>query len=129
MDSTLGRSSENHAPGGAAKPYYLTEQNEQGVILYLSNKSVENVQIDGYFIYKRDAKELANGDNADIYHRWFQDYRHAGGALVMFSRRRLPVRQQAGRYGRTLMSIPQRLGATSTPTPAKSGSIIFSRIK
>jgi hypothetical protein len=64
---TLGRSSENHAPGGAAKPYYLTEQNEQGVILYLSNKSVENVQIDGYFIYKRDAKELANGDNADIY--------------------------------------------------------------
>jgi hypothetical protein len=64
---TIGRSSENYIPGGAAKPYYLTEQNEQGVILYLSNKSVENAQIDGYFIYKRDAKEMANGDNADIY--------------------------------------------------------------
>ena len=48
-------------------PYNLTEQNEQGVILYLSNKSVENMQLDGYFIYKRDAKEMANGDNADIY--------------------------------------------------------------
>jgi hypothetical protein len=64
---TIGRSSQNYAPGGVAKPYYLTEQNEQGVILYLSNKSVKDMQIDGYFIYKRDAKEFANGDNADIY--------------------------------------------------------------
>jgi len=47
--------------------YYVTEQNEQGVILYLSNKSLKNVQADGYFIYKRDHKSLANGDNADIY--------------------------------------------------------------
>jgi hypothetical protein len=59
---TLGRSSEN-TPGA----YNLTEQNEQGVILYLSNKSVKNMQIDGYFIYKGDSKEYANGDNADIY--------------------------------------------------------------
>jgi len=63
---TIGRSSDNTSPLGA-KPYYLTEQNEQGVILYLSNKSVKDMQIDGYFIYKRDAKEFANGDNADIY--------------------------------------------------------------
>jgi hypothetical protein len=48
-------------------PYYLTEQNEEGVIVYLSNKSVENMQLDGYFIYKHDMKEIANGDNADIY--------------------------------------------------------------
>ena len=48
-------------------PYNLTEQNEQGVILYLSNKSVENMQLDGYFIYKRDNQASANGDNADIY--------------------------------------------------------------
>jgi hypothetical protein len=47
--------------------YNLTEQNEQGVILYGSNKSIRNMQLDGYFIYKRDAKEFANGDNADIY--------------------------------------------------------------
>jgi len=47
--------------------YCLTEQNEQGAILYLSNKSVDNLQLDGYFIYKRDNQEMANGDNADIY--------------------------------------------------------------
>jgi hypothetical protein len=58
---TLGES------GDKAAPYYLTEQNEQGVILYASNKSVKHTQIDGYFIYKHDDKELANGDNADIY--------------------------------------------------------------
>ena len=59
---TLGRSSVN-----APAPYNLTEQNEQGVILYLSNKSVKDMQIDGYFIYKRDNQEYANGDSADIY--------------------------------------------------------------
>jgi hypothetical protein len=47
--------------------YNLTEQNEQGVILYASNKSIKNTQIDGYFIYKRDDQEFANGDNADIF--------------------------------------------------------------
>jgi hypothetical protein len=59
---TLGTSS-----GNTPSAYNLTEQNEQGVILYLSNKSVENMQIDGYFIYKRDDKEYSTGDNADIY--------------------------------------------------------------
>jgi Alginate export len=59
---TLGRSGDNMPAA-----YNLTEQNEQGVILYLSNKSVKNLQIDGYFIYKRDNQEFANGDNADIY--------------------------------------------------------------
>jgi hypothetical protein len=48
-------------------PYNLTEQNEQGVILYLSNKSCEKAQIDGYFIYKHDDREFSNGDNAEIY--------------------------------------------------------------
>jgi hypothetical protein len=59
---TLGESGD-HTP----VPYNLTEQNEQGVILYLSNTSVENMQLDGYFIYKRDDKAYSNGDNADIY--------------------------------------------------------------
>lgn len=54
---TLGRSSD----------MYLTEQTEQGVILYGSNKSIKNTQVDGYFIYKRDDQELVIGDNADIY--------------------------------------------------------------
>ena len=45
----------------------LTEQREQGVILYGSNKSLKNTTLSGYFIYKGDEQELANGDNADIY--------------------------------------------------------------
>ena len=72
---TIGRSGDNTSPGGTlplgTKPYYLTEQNEQGVILYLSNKSFKNAQIDGYFIYKGDRRTdtqfISNGDNADIY--------------------------------------------------------------
>jgi len=63
---TIGESSDNTSPLGK-KPYYLTEQDEQGVILYLSNKSVKDMQIDGYFIYKHDDKQYANGDNANIY--------------------------------------------------------------
>jgi hypothetical protein len=55
--------------------YFLTEQNERGVVLYGSNKSVENMQIDGYFIYKHDDREdfdfknvkRSPGDNGDIY--------------------------------------------------------------
>jgi hypothetical protein len=47
--------------------YSLTEQNEQGVIVYASNKTLKNTQIDGYFIYKRDDKVFLRGDNADIY--------------------------------------------------------------
>jgi hypothetical protein len=43
------------------------EQDEIGAILYVTNKSIENTQLDGYFIYKRADKVLANGDDADIY--------------------------------------------------------------
>ncbi|MCX6903447.1 MAG: alginate export family protein, partial [Verrucomicrobia bacterium] len=46
---------------------YLTEQNEVGGILYLSNKSVEKTQLDAYFIYKGDTAKLANGDTGEIY--------------------------------------------------------------
>jgi hypothetical protein len=73
---TLGKSSESTAPGIGATPggqraYNLTEQNEQGVIVYLSNKSAKDMQVDGYFIYKRDNRVhtslIPNGDNAQIY--------------------------------------------------------------
>lgn len=48
--------------------YAVTDQREQGVVLYGSNKSINNMQIDGYFIYKHDDKVYtAIGDNADIY--------------------------------------------------------------
>ncbi|MFO1499619.1 MAG: hypothetical protein U1G07_14710 [Verrucomicrobiota bacterium] len=52
---------------GRSTDAYLTEQNEQGIILYASNKQLERTQLDGYFIYKRDDRELAQGDNADIF--------------------------------------------------------------
>lgn len=32
----------------------LHEQDERGAILYLTNKSIENVQLDGYYIWKHD---------------------------------------------------------------------------
>jgi hypothetical protein len=62
---TLGTSGPN--PPSNPAGYGLTEQNEAGAIFYASNKSLKNTQIDGYFIYKGDYKEFANGDNADIY--------------------------------------------------------------
>jgi hypothetical protein len=71
---TIGESSQNHHPSSAVPgnaPYWLTEQTEQGVILYGYNKSIENTEIDGYFIYKRDQRVhidiLPIGDDADIY--------------------------------------------------------------
>jgi len=75
---TIGRSTENRHSSPAVKgsaPYWLTEQNEQGVILYVYNKSIKNTELDGYFIYKRDSHEsqirspygTALGDDADIY--------------------------------------------------------------
>ena len=54
---------------GTSTGYFVTEQNEQGVIVYASNKSIENMTLDGYFMYKGDESIAAskNGDNADIY--------------------------------------------------------------
>jgi hypothetical protein len=52
---------------GNRRTYLLSEQDEQGVILYAVNKSVENVQIDGYFIYKNDTPVAANGTDGEIY--------------------------------------------------------------
>jgi len=76
MIPTIGRSSANRPPGATKdSPYWLTEQNEQGVILYAYNKSIKNTEIDAYFIYKHDSQEEAIrspyntplGDNAEIY--------------------------------------------------------------
>ena len=43
------------------------EQNERGAVLYVTNKSIQNLEASGYFIYKNDEKVLANGDQGDIY--------------------------------------------------------------
>jgi hypothetical protein len=62
-----GRDILPYLPPGGYYNYYLTEQNEQGVIAYVSNKSLKNTTVEGFFIYKRDDKEIANGDDANIY--------------------------------------------------------------
>lgn len=46
---------------------YLTEQDERGVILYVSNKSISKTTLDGYFIYKHDEKALGSGAEGDIF--------------------------------------------------------------
>ena len=55
--------------GSDRKRASLTDQDETGVILYASNKSVKDTQIDGYFIYKADSSipQFTKGYNADIY--------------------------------------------------------------
>ena len=60
------------------KDYPPMEQDEQGVIAWVTNKSLPHTQIDGYFIYKHDEAVLrsptspgvsawSDGDNADLY--------------------------------------------------------------
>ena len=44
----------------------VTEQQENGAILYVSNRAFSKTAIDGYFIYKHDRKVQANGSDADI---------------------------------------------------------------
>lgn len=47
---------------------YQTEQDERGAILYVSNKSIKKMEVDGFFIYKHDHQVIPTmGDNADLY--------------------------------------------------------------
>ncbi len=57
--------------------FHNIEQDEQGAILYVTNKSLPKTQIDGYFMYKHDERVLRfpvdgvapwqQGSNGDIY--------------------------------------------------------------
>jgi len=64
------------------KDYHNMEQDERGVILYVTNKSLPRTELNGYFIYKHDERDLGGragdialggmapwqaGSNADIY--------------------------------------------------------------
>jgi hypothetical protein len=72
---TIGTAGLDHPDLGTHTDYQLTEQNEQGLIAYFSNGSIENTKLDGYFIYKRDNRQTFErlgvnsipGDNANIY--------------------------------------------------------------
>lgn len=53
-------------------PRYLAEQNEQGAILWVANKSIKNTEIDGFFIYKNDQRPDKDefpptGETGEIY--------------------------------------------------------------
>jgi len=65
---------DNHADSGRwLKPFNdrnldIAEQDERGIIAYLSNRLDKNAQIDGYFIYKNDRnRNRANGTEGNIY--------------------------------------------------------------
>jgi hypothetical protein len=60
---------------GRSTSYPVTDQKEKGVILYASNKSLPDTQVDAYLISKHDEQQNATvagvtklcGDNGDIY--------------------------------------------------------------
>lgn len=60
---------------GDSDSYPVTDQKEHGVIVYASNTSRPNMQVDGYYIYKHDQQQRAtvagatrlSGDNADLH--------------------------------------------------------------
>jgi Alginate export len=72
---TIGSASFRNPDTDLRTDYQLMEQNEQGVIAYVSNGSIPNTRVDGYFIYKRDEQQTFEklgahsipGDNANIY--------------------------------------------------------------
>jgi hypothetical protein len=45
----------------------VIEQDELGAIVWLSNKSIEKTELNGYVMYKNDNGVAANGDEGDIY--------------------------------------------------------------
>ncbi|KPK86230.1 MAG: hypothetical protein AMJ81_01865 [Phycisphaerae bacterium SM23_33] len=72
--------SDQRLPPFCDKDFHNIEQDEQGVIVYVTNKSLDRTQIDGYFIYKHDEQDLGSepgdigplapwqvGTNADIF--------------------------------------------------------------
>jgi len=69
---TIGRSAYK---GGTTSDYPITDQRERGLVFYVSNKSIEKTQLDGYFILKHDdpqtfhygATAKTPGDKGDIY--------------------------------------------------------------
>lgn len=46
---------------------FQIEQNERGAILYVSNKSIKKMEVDGFFMYKHGQRVTPDGINADLY--------------------------------------------------------------
>lgn len=45
----------------------VTEQDETGAIVWLTNRSIPKMELNGYFMYKQGSPALANGYDAEIY--------------------------------------------------------------
>ncbi len=54
-------------PPIGSKDVPLVEQDEVGAIFWLTNRSIKNLEMNGYFIYKHNDAVLANGDDGDLY--------------------------------------------------------------
>ncbi len=48
------------------------EESSRGAILWVTNKSLKDTEINGYFIYRHDDAKAANGNNANIYTTGFR---------------------------------------------------------
>ena len=55
------------APPLHADHQALMEQNERGLVLYLTNRSVKNTEINGYYMYKESAFVVRGGDDGHIH--------------------------------------------------------------
>lgn len=52
---------------GRSMAFTVMEQDEFGAILYVTNKSVKNLQIEGYGIYKEDKRVTSAGNSGTVY--------------------------------------------------------------
>lgn len=52
---------------GRQGSYILTDQDEFGAIVYATNKSIKNLQIEGYAIYKEDHRVVSSSNNGAAY--------------------------------------------------------------
>lgn len=52
---------------GRQGAFILTDQDEFGALVYATNKSVKNLQLEGYAIYKEDHRVASSGNNGAAY--------------------------------------------------------------
>ncbi len=72
----------------------MTEQDETGAIVWVTNNSLAKTQLDGYFIYKKSTPAAANGDLAELYtfgaradHAFNDQWKLRGNFAAQFGRK------------------------------------------
>ncbi len=65
--SQRGESADGWLPAMNDQDFHNAEQNEHGVILYATNKSLENTTLEGYYIYKHDNAIQSTGRSGDVH--------------------------------------------------------------